>query len=165
MVISQKTGNLQDFENNNLPVDWLELEWFETQKRILHKRSRSGMQISMKFMGENQRLTEGDILVSDTEKIIAVSILPCDVIVIRPASMQEMAAICYEIGNKHLPLFYYHEELLVAYDAPLFKLLSASGYSLKQDFRKLLNPLKTTVEPHGSSKSLFAKIMELTGEK
>jgi urease accessory protein len=77
--------------------------------------------------------------------------------------MFEMASICYEIGNKHLPLFFENDELLVPFEMPLYKLLTAQGYGVKQEQRKLLQPLKTTVSPHSnSSETLFSKIMKLT---
>jgi urease accessory protein len=79
--------------------------------------------------------------------------------------MFEMASVCYEIGNKHLPLFYEDECLLVPLDIPLMRLLSAQGYDVKEEKRKLLQPLKTTVSPHGdSNSSLFSKIMKLTNQ-
>ena len=61
-----------------------------------------------------------------------------------------MASVCYEIGNKHLPLFYEDDELLLPYEAPLFQLLLAAGYDVKQGKRKLLDPLRTSVTPHGT---------------
>jgi urease accessory protein len=74
-----------------------------------------------------------------------------------------MASVCYEIGNKHLPLFYEKDELLVPFEMPLFRLLSAQGYIIKQDKRKLLQPLKTTVAAHAhGNNSLFSKIMQFT---
>ena len=60
----------------------------------------------MKFLKENQNLTQGDILYEDAETIIAVEIQPCDAIVIKPKNNFEIASICYEIGNKHLPYFF-----------------------------------------------------------
>ncbi|MFD0779358.1 hypothetical protein ACFQZF_13675 [Flavobacterium myungsuense] len=46
---------------------------------------------------------------------------------------------------------------------PLYKLLITQGYIVKQEQRQLLQPLKTTVAPHGSTNdSLFSKIMKLT---
>jgi urease accessory protein len=84
-------------------------------------------------------------------------------LVIKPANLVEMASVCYEIGNKHMALFIDKEELLVPFEMPLFRLLSAQGYAIKQDKRKLLHPLKTTVAPHAhSNNSLFSKIMQLT---
>ena len=119
--------------------------------------------ISMKFLNENPQLGVGDIVYEDDFSLIAIDIKECDAIVIRPASMYEMAAVCYEIGNKHLPLFYQDEEIVVAYEVPLFALLTAGGYNIEQAKRKLIQPLKTTVTPHGSSSnSLFNRIMKLT---
>lgn len=166
MFIQQKTGNLKSFNVGNRNIDWLHLEWYETQKRIMHKRSIAGTEVVMKFLGGGQHLTQGDILHEDGNTIIAVEILPCEVIIIQPKNMFEMASVCYEIGNKHLPLFYEEDEVLVAFEAPLFRLLSASGYAVEQGKRKLITPLKTSVAAHGhqssSGETLFSKIMRLT---
>ena len=165
MVIKQKIGNLDSFDISNRSVDRVALEWYEVNKRILHKRTRSGREVVMKFMNEAQGLRDDDVLWCDETSAIVVDIQPCEAICIKPASMQEMAAVCYEIGNKHLPLFYYKDELLVPFEAPLFKMLTAAGYDPKHETRKLLNQLKTTVSPHANSESkqsLFSKILQLT---
>jgi urease accessory protein len=165
MLVKEKIGNLTPVNTGNKTIDWLDLEWYEANKRIMHKRSRAGTEVVMKFMSENQNLTQGDILYQDEHIIIVVNIQPCEVIVIRPKNMYEMACICYEIGNKHLPLFFQDEEVLVAYDAPLFRLIVSSGYDTEKAERKLINPLKTTVAAHGhsgNSETLFSKIMRLT---
>jgi urease accessory protein len=162
MLVQQKIGNI-NVSPTAKTIDWLALEWHETNKRILHKKTAAGREVTMKFLKENQQLTQGDIVFEDEHIIIAIEIIACDVIVIRPKTMFDMASICYEIGNKHLPLFFEDDEVLVAYEAPLFKLLHSGGYDVEQAKRKLINPLKTTVAPHGnSSDTLFTKIMKLT---
>jgi urease accessory protein len=164
MLIQKKIGNLSSYNAGSKLIDWLQLEWYETSKRILRKKTESGIEVSLKFMNENPGLSEGDILFENEEAVIAVSILSCDCVVIHPKNMQEMAAVCYEIGNKHLPLFFEKDELLVPFEQPLFRLLTAQGYEVKQEKRKLLYPLKTTVSPHAhSNESLFSKIMKMTG--
>jgi urease accessory protein len=166
MIIQKKIGNIGSIDILEKNIDKVQLEWFETNKRILHKKTNAGMDVSLRFLKENQQLTEGDILFEDETKLIVVEIKACDVIVIKPASMQEMASLCYEIGNKHLPLFYFADELLTAFEKPLYNLLLSSGYDVKQGQRKLLHPLKTTVSPHGSSsETLFSKIMKLTSSE
>ena len=163
MIIQQKSGNINAIDINIRNIDWLQLEWYEAGKRILRRQTRAGNDIALKFLNKNPALTQGDVLYEDDTLIIAVEILPCDVLVIQPANLFEMASVCYEIGNKHLPLFFDKEELLVPFEMPLFRLLSAQGYAIKQDKRKLLHPLKTTVAPHAhSNNSLFSKIMQLT---
>ena len=167
MLVKEKIGNLKTTTGNRV-IDWLDLHWYEANKRIMHKRSQAGTEVVMKFLNDNQNLTQGDILYQDDDTMIAVNIQPCDVLVIRPKNMYQMACICYEIGNKHLPLFYENDEVLVAYDAPLFRLITSSGYDAEKAERKLINPLKTTVAAHGhsggSGETLFSKIMRLTNQ-
>jgi urease accessory protein len=163
MLIQQKTGNINAIDINNRVIDWLPLEWHEAGKRILRRRTRSGHDIALKFLNKAPALTQGDVLYESDTLIIAVEIMPCDVLIIQPANAFEMASVCYEIGNKHLPLFFDKDELLVPFEMPLFRLLSAQGYIIKQDKRKLLYPLKTTVAPHThSNSSLFSKIIQFT---
>jgi urease accessory protein len=53
--------------------------------------------------------------------------------------------------------------LLVPFEQPLFRVLAAQGYDVKQEKRKLLHPLKTTVSPHAhGNETLFSRIMKLT---
>ena len=162
MLIQYKMGNLKSSRVERERIDWLELDWHETSKRILRKRTKSGREVSLKFLNKNPSLTEGDILYEDEKTIIAVIILPCDTIVVKPTNMFEMASVCYEIGNKHLPLFYENDEILVPFEMPLFRLLEVQGYDVRQEERKLLKPLKTTVSPHPQlgGESLFSKIMK-----
>jgi len=156
MVVKEKIGNLELFSVNNRNIDYVLLDWYETNKRILHKKTISGKEVSMKFLNENQQLTVNDIIYEDDFGLIAIDIKECDAIIIRPKSMYEVAAVCYELGKKHLALFFQEDEILIAYQVPLFKLLTASGYLVEQAKRKLVKPLRTNVAGHSdSSKSLF----------
>lgn len=161
MLIQNKIGNLATVEINQRKVDYIFLEWHESRKRILRKTTESGIEVAIQFLNKNPELTEGDVLFADDETIIAVCIQPCDCIVLQPKNMLEMATMCYEIGNKHLPLFYESDQLLVPFEMPLFRILSAQGFDVQQATRKLLQPLKTTVAPHNVSISdnLFSTII------
>lgn len=164
MPIREKLGNLNSIDAGNRAIDWLQLEWHETTKRILHKRTAFGKEIVLKFLAESQNLQQDDVIYIDEKTLIAVQILPCEVIVIHPTTMYQMAAVCYEIGNKHLPLFYEGDRILIPYEAPVFRMLHAAGFDIRKDVRQLLHPLKTSVaaHEHRSSESLFSKILKLT---
>jgi urease accessory protein len=163
MLVQRKLGNLDLYKVANRMIDWLPLQWYETGKRIQRKKTLAGCELALKFTNENPALNQGDILYEDEAIIIAVDILPCDCLVIEPRDMFEMASVCYEIGNKHLPLYFHDNYLLVPFEQPLFRLLLAQGYAVKKDNRKLLQPLRTTVAPHAhTNESLFSKIMKLT---
>lgn len=165
MIVKEKLGRLQDHSIGNRFIDVLPIEWFETNKRILHKRSKGGKDLVMKFLKENPDLKQDDVIYQDEECIVIIDIQPAEAIIIRPDSMFEMAALCYEIGNKHLPLFYENDEILVPYEAPLFRLLTVAGYRPVAEKRKLLHQLKSNVPPHqhgSNGSSLFSKILQLT---
>ena len=164
MLIKEKLGNINTSSISNCMIDALVIEWYETNKRILHKKTKSGIDITMKFLQENPNLKNGDILWQDENSIIAVEINPCDCIVITPESMLQASSVCYEIGNRHLPLFYEGDELLIPYDVPMYNLLQGSGYTVKAEERKLNNSFQTTVLPHlqvGITDSLPNKIHQL----
>ncbi len=161
MLIQEKIRNL----GNQTPpphTDWLELHWYETRKRILRKITRGGREVSLKFLRENAELTEGDVLLEKDDLLIAVTVIPCSCIVIRPENLYQAASVCYEIGNRHLPLFFDGGDLLVPFEKPLLLLLQAQGYAVETAERRLLQPLSTTVSPHGESSSLFTRIMKLS---
>jgi urease accessory protein len=163
MLIKEKLGNIDSVPIGNRIIDWLSMEWYETNKRILRKTTQAGKEISLRFLQENAALTQGDVLYEDDQTLIVVDLLPCDCLVVKPLNMLEMASLCYEIGNKHLPLFIENDILLVPFEQPLYNLLHAQGYAIKQETRKLLRQLKTTVSPHGrGNESLFNRIMKLT---
>lgn len=148
MLIKEKIGQLTSFPVDGRLVDVLELEWHEASKRILRRHTRGGVEVAWQFLREGPALTEGDVLYADAERLIVVEIRACEVLVIRPGSFFKMAAICYEIGNRHVPLFYEEGELLVPYELPLFRVLESAGYAVAKAGRKLLHPLKTTVAMH-----------------
>jgi len=165
MIIKEKIGNLSSFNDEGRPIDRIQLEWFETSKRIVHKRTGSGKEIVLKFLNNAPNLQQDDILYADEYSLIVVEILSCEAIVVIPRSTYEMAYICYEIGNKHLPLFFEENLLLIPFDEPVFKMLQASGFAVTRQKRKLLNQLKTSVSSHShasESKSLFSRILNLT---
>ncbi|MGE8511629.1 MAG: urease accessory protein UreE, partial [Chryseobacterium culicis] len=64
MIINQIIGNLSE-NSSDKTIDYLDLEWFETTKRIQRKKTRKGTDIAIKFLREGQRLREGDILFED----------------------------------------------------------------------------------------------------
>jgi urease accessory protein len=165
MIISQKLGKY-DAGIHHQQTDKVWLHWYETNKRILHKTTTAGVEVSFKFLNESPHLTVDDIVYEDGYTLIIIDILETGAIVIKPADNLQLAAVCYEIGNKHLPLFYQGEELLVPFEEPLFNFLLAAGYAVKKEERKLIHPLKTTVSPHSENgTSLFNRIMKLTADK
>ena len=165
MICKEVIGHIDSYPTDDKVVDTLNLHWFEATKRIMRKKSEGNQEVVIKLLREGTRLKEGDIVYEDASRVVVVNILPCDAIQITPRTIYEMGTVCYEIGNKHLPLFIQDDHVLIPYEKPLERLLIATGYDVKKIHCKLLNMLKANVEPHQhgrSGSSLFSKILELT---
>ena len=141
MLITEKIGNVNFFNVNNRKVDYLMLEWHETNKMVLRKQTIAGLTVVIELNSENQPLAEGDIIYEDDFKIIVIDLNECDAIVLRPKSMLEMGRICNEIGEKQQQVFYQSDEILIAFDAALFRSFSLAGYDISRGKRKLVTPL------------------------
>lgn len=165
MVIEQIIGNLKDIETANRKIELVQIEWFEANKRIQRRKTNEGTDVAIRFIKEGQRLHQDDVIYMDENKIIAIDILPCDAIEVAPHTMQEMGSVCYEIGNKHLPVFIQNDLVLIPYEEPIFRWLVATGYHTHKVHTKLLNIVNASVQPHshshGEGSSIFSKIMGL----
>jgi len=160
MLIQEKAGRIESFERRGRLIDVLDLEWYETGKRIMRKQTRTGREVAMRFLRESPSLMEGDVLYADECTMIVVEIIPCEVLVIPMGSVKAVASVCYETGNRHLPLFCEGDELLMPFDEPLYRWLEAGGFGVVQDRRKLLFPLRSTVAGHvHAGGGLLSKIL------
>ncbi|NLR81570.1 urease accessory protein UreE [Chitinophaga eiseniae] len=167
MIIEKIAGNIASMATGNRKVDLLQLEWYEMTKRIQRKHTQGGLEIAIKFLKEGQRLHQGDILYMDDEKVVVVDILPSDAIVVTPRSLLEMGSVCYEIGNKHLPVFIQNDQVLIPFEEPIFRWLAASGYDTVKAHTRLTNLLNAHVQPHshGGGSSLFSKILGMAAKE
>mgnify|MGYP003374710019 CR=1 FL=1 len=72
-------------------------------------------------------LQEGDVIYQDDSLVIAVHTPPCEIIQIKIQAGHKKAAakVCYEIGNRHAPLFYGKDEdsFVTPYNEPMLEML------------------------------------------
>ena len=133
-------------------IDYVPLEWFESERNILRKKSRSGREVAFRLLKEGQRLKHDDVVFVNESLVIAIEILPSEVIVLSPKTLPEMARACYEIGNKHSPLFLDGDEVTLPYDKPMFEWLQAAGFEPKKAERRLSQALRAnSAQGHGHS--------------
>ncbi len=166
MLIKEVIGREEEFDLRGIEIDTLNLEWYELNKRIQRKVTAAGRDVALKFTSERAALRDGDVLYySQIEKgAIVVRVIETPVIVLEPKDMVEMATICYEIGNKHMPLFIEGGEILLPYETPMFKWLTAAGYNPKEESRRLLNRLRSKSGDHhhsveDSHRNIFTKVL------
>ncbi len=155
MIITEITRNIHD-EQIDKRLDLLAIEWYESTKRIQRLRTAEGMDIAVKLLGNTSCLQEGDILYEDEEKIVVVTIKPCEAIRVMAIDFLQTAFVSSEIGNKHLPLFVEANELLMPYERSMYEWLSRQGFDPQRCERQLLRPLNANVDPQHHQKMKFS---------
>lgn len=147
MIIEKIAGNLEDRDIGELERDDVYIEWYEVEKKVLHKMSRGGIEIGIRNSGVCP-LQDGDILYQDEKKALVLKILECQCIALKPKTMAEMGKACYEIGNRHAPLFIEEDELLTPFDEPLMTALIKCGFSAEKKNARLKIPLGGHIHGH-----------------
>jgi len=148
MILVEKViGNLANTPILGRTLDFLDLDWFDTGKTTLRKKTRAGQEVGIRK--DTVPLEDGDLLYLDQDRAIVINILPCACIVFQPGGFKDMATVCFEIGNQHIPLFINEEaEVLVEFENPLYRLLERAGYAPRREVKKLLKTHALRVRRH-----------------
>lgn len=138
----RSTGSLfkvSDLGPDDSPViDVLSLEWFETSKTILRKRTKGGLDVAIRKDSASNPLYDGDIIYTDGRLAVVVEIQPCECLVVTPAGFREMTAVCHEIGNRHIPVYIAGDaEIVTEFEYPLYHVLAKKGYAPGREMRVL----------------------------
>lgn len=135
IVVTQALATGQDLSGRT--IDFFEIEWYEAAKSRMKKKTQGGVEVLVD-KANRDAFEDGDLLYLSEELAILLKIKPCDCVVLYPRSLQEVGTICFEIGNKHVPIFITDEnEVCVAYDAPLYQLLQSGGFVIEIEERVL----------------------------
>lgn len=130
MLCEKKSGKLKDHNCTGKTVEYVDIEWHEAFKKIHRKATDKGREIGIRM--DDSILTDGlfqnDVIYEDESLIIAVNTPPCEVIEISfiPGHEFQQAKVCYEIGNRHAPLFWGKKEgtFITVYNEPMMVMLS-----------------------------------------
>ena len=129
MICEKLEGVLGELETTGKQIEYVEIEWHEAFKKIHKKTTDCGRDVGIR-MGDwvlTRGLQEGDVIYQDENRVIAVHTPPCEIIQIRilPEHEEMTAKICYEIGNRHAPLFWGEKKdtFVTPYNEPMFQML------------------------------------------
>lgn len=147
MIAEKILGNIRS-SDIAIPVDFVELDWFEADSKRLRKTTVGGKDIGIAVA---ETLKDGDILYLDESVCIAVKLSECELTRITVSTMQEMGRACFEIGNRHLSLKISDGEVLIPYDEPTHRHLK----NLDFDCEKIVGRFDDFIvcKAHGHSHS------------
>lgn len=126
MILEKIIGNSRDMDLDHKIIDVVEVEWYETSKKILKKHTTNGLTVGIKL--NEGHMHQGDVLYVDETLALVVEIKPCELISVSVDTMERIGKLCYEIGNRHLPLKISDKEVRVPYDHPTFEYIKKLGF-------------------------------------
>jgi len=124
-MVIEKISGMKPPDTGGKIIETVSFEWFEMNNKILKKVSSKGTEIGLRL---SQPLFDGALLYEDNDKIICLELLPCETMRVHVHGMKEMGRLCFELGNRHLPLSIAEDSVSTPYDKPTFEYLEKLGF-------------------------------------
>jgi urease accessory protein len=118
--VERVLGNLSGFALAGRAVERVAIAADDAARRVLRLETSVG-DLGVRLDG-TAPLRDGDVLFADERCVIAVEILPDDVLVVRPRTRGEALVVAHALGNRHVPLVAEGESAVVRY-APALEAL------------------------------------------
>ena len=129
-------------------IDLLEIDWYEVNKTVLSRETRGGRFVRLHRTG-GTALDDGEFVYSSPEVTIQIYIKPCACIVLKSTDLNTIGHFSSDVGNRHLPLFWFDDELAFAYDGQLYPALKGKyGNDVVIEMRTLSPAF--TLQPFGA---------------
>jgi urease accessory protein len=144
--IEAPLGNLHDFPVGGRTIERLPVASSAMTRRLLRLPSSIG-DLGLILEG-GVRVRDGDVLVSDETRVIAIEIMPEDVLIAYPDSIAQAVEIAHAFGNRHIPVLREGDSIVVGYAGPLEELLERSGVRYERVARVLAQPFEHAHAPH-----------------
>ena len=124
MVFEKIIGSL-NANHGNKEVVKFPYDWYEASKRILKRQASTGEAIGIRI---EEDLYDGALLFEDDKRVIVLDLKPCEVISINVSNMKEMGKVCFELGNRHIPLTIVDNNIKTPYDSANFEYMQKKGF-------------------------------------
>ena len=155
MICEKILGMLDELDVAGKTVEYVDIEWHEAFKKIHKKTTDTGREVGIRMDDSvlTEGLYDGKVIYMDDGLVIAVHTPPCEVIrvTVKPDHRFMAAKVCYEIGNRHAPLFYGEDEytFITPYNEPMLQMLSGlHGVEAKKEMRKLAFDKRVSASVH-----------------
>jgi len=127
MIVDKVLGNIHEKKPEKTLV-MVSFEWFETEKYRQIKEAKDGTMIGLHV---SKGIRDGDIIAETKKKAYIAEIVPAKVIKIPISSLEEMGRVCFELGNRHLPVKIADRCITVPHDDPTFLHLLKHGFRIE----------------------------------
>jgi len=147
MVLVAPLGNLSDYHVGERRIEHVPIQSDDCAKRLLRLATSAG-DVGVRFAGE-RRLRDGDVVYADAERVVAVEVVPDDVLVGRPPTIAAALGLAHALGNRHLLVQIDGDEIVVRYDPLLPAVFAEREVPFAREKRVLREPFRHAHAPHG----------------
>lgn len=145
MIVNKILGNLDNFDLKDKKVDFANILNDDRVKKVLRVKSNNGVEIGINVEDE---VKDGDILAILEDSVVAVKILPTDVLEISPKNLKEMGIIAHNIGNRHTPAIFEEDLMIIEPDSLIEEFLKNQNVDFKKTKRVLKTALRHASHSH-----------------
>ena len=126
--------------------DYVDLEWWELQRRALKKTSRLGEQLRI-LLPLGATLGDGSLITDQGAScLVQVNLVSCEVLIIHPRNTTELANLALELGNLHAPSEAFEGTLRTIPDGPVEELVASMALASERGVLKF-NPRRCVGMP------------------
>ena len=109
--------------DGNLEIDFLSIQWYEANRTVMKRKTEGGRDISLSRL-PGEAIHDGEVIYVAEDFIVKARIEPCICIILCTDDISTIGSFCFDVGNRHLPIFDIDGKITVSYDARLFQALS-----------------------------------------
>jgi len=144
---SDVLGNLATFDTGARAIERVPVASDDLAKRVLRFATSAG-DIGLRFE-THERAGDGDVIFADARIVIALEVVPDDVLVMRPATIAQALEIAHALGNRHLPIQRDGDAIVVRFDPLLETLARDMDVAVIRERRVLSAAFRHAHAPHG----------------
>jgi len=145
-LVDRILGNLADVTLGDRVVERVAIDSDAMARRIVRLATSVG-DLGLRPPAD-ERLRDGDVIFADAARVIAVEVVPDDVLVVRPRTVQEALAVAHALGNRHVPVLIEADTLIVRYVPALDALIRELDVPVERRRLAPAVPFRHAVAPH-----------------
>lgn len=123
--------------DSNREIDFLPLQWYEVNRTVIKRKTEGGRDVSL-YRSSGTPIHDGEVVHTTDDIIVKARIEPCICIVLHSDDIATIGSFCFDVGNRHLPIFCIDDKIVVSYDGRLFQaLLGKYGEKVQMETKVL----------------------------
>lgn len=143
MILTEIFGNVKDIPDiSDYHVETAMVKSDDLMKSILRVTSDHGRDYGIRLEDETTALENGSAFLLGEGRLLVLSVVPDEVIVVTPKDIDEMGTVAHMLGNLHKPVQVKDGKITLLMDAVVEQTLKQEGVSYAIEKMQLDQPMK-----------------------